>query len=147
METKIDKSKELFASVKLINNKLKFTGEVDGNKPVDIDYIAPLGDGDGYTSLELFLLSLTSCLGSSVLTFLRRMNRNVSSLEIKAKGQRKETHPTGFSVIYIDIVIGSRDVTETDMEKVIKLSEDTYCPVLSMIKGNVETLVKFNIVR
>jgi putative redox protein len=140
-----DKSKELNASVKLINDKLHFTGTVGNNDPISIDYIAPLGDDLGYTSLELLLLSLESCIGSAVLTFLRRMGKTISACEIHANGLRREEHPTGFSKIFIEIEIKSHDVTPEDMLKVIKLSEEKYCPVLSMIKGNVETEITFKI--
>jgi len=145
MDTPIDKSKKLNASIKLINSKLNFNGTVEGNTPISIDYIAPLGDNLGYTSLELLLLSLSSCLGSAVLTFLRKMNKTITSCEIHSEGTRKQEHPTGFSKILMDIQIKSTDVTETDMLKVIKLSEDTYCPVWSMIKGNVEVQVTFSV--
>jgi putative redox protein len=140
-----DKSKELNSSIKLINNKLNFIGTVEGNTPVSIDYISPLGDNMGYTSLELLLLSLTSCVGSAVLTFLRKMNKTITGCEINARGLRREEHPTGFNKILIDININSSDVTEDDMIKVIKLSEDKYCPVLSMLKGNVSVEIKFKI--
>jgi putative redox protein len=140
-----DKTKELSASVKLINNKLNFSGITEGNNPVSIDYSPPLGDNLGYTSLELFLLSLSSCVGSSVLTFLRRMNKSIVGCEILSRGIRKQEHPTGFSRILLDIRIQSNDISEDDMRKVLKLSEDTYCPVWSMIKGNVETEVTIQI--
>jgi putative redox protein len=145
MEILIDKSIELRAAVKLVNDKLRFDGLVENNEPVSIDYIAPLGDDAGYTSLELLLLSLASCIGSAVLTFLRKMKKTISGCEIKAVGFRKETHPTGFSKIIIAIVLNSPDVTVTDMAKVIKLSEDTYCPVWSMLKGNVEIEINYTI--
>jgi len=141
----IDKSKQLVASVKLVNNRLNFMGSVDGMQPVSIDYIPPIGDNLGYTSLELFLLSLTSCIGSSVLTFLRRMNKTISGCEINATGIRNENHPTGFKSIVVKIMLQSQDVSEADMKKVIALSEETYCPVISMIKGNVETIIQFEI--
>jgi putative redox protein len=145
METAIDKSKELRASVKLVNDKLRFTGLVENNNPVSIDYIAPLGDGEGYTSLELLLLSLTSCIGSAVLTFLRKMRKTISGCEIHATGLRNEVHPTGFNKIFIDISIISSDVTDNDVIKVIQLSEETYCPVWSMLKGNVAIEIKHTI--
>ena len=141
----IDKSKQLVASVKLVNNRLNFMGSVDGMQPVSIDYIPPIGDNLGYTSLELFLLSLTSCIGSSVLTFLRRMNKTITGCEINATGIRNENHPTGFKSIVVKIMLQSQDVSEADMKKVIALSEETYCPVISMIKGNVETIIQFEI--
>lgn len=142
----IDKSKELRASVKLINDKLNFSGTVYGNDPVSIDYIPPLGDNAGYTSLELLLLSLSSCIGSAVLTFLRKMRKTISGFEISAQGIRKEDHPTGFKIILLEINITSGDVSDTDVEKVLKLSEETYCPVWAMMKGNVEIRIKYNII-
>ncbi len=141
-----DKLKELNAAVTLVNNKLHFMGSVDNNEPISIDYIAPLGDDLGYTSLELLLLSLSSCLGSSMLTFLRRMHKSISNFEIKAKGIRNEEHPTGFKNIHLDIYLTSHNVTREDVQKVIALAEEKYCPVWSMIKGNtvIETTFTIN---
>jgi putative redox protein len=137
----IVKSIELTASVKLLNEKLHFEGNVEGNIPVSIDYVPPFGDNLGYTSLELLLLSLSSCIGSSVLIFLRKMRKSITGFEIITRGVRKEEHPTGFKKIFVEIKVCSNDVTSGDLIKVIKLSEETYCPVLSMLKGNVEILI------
>lgn len=142
-----DKSKELRASLKLINGRLHFTGTVEGNAPVSIDYIPPLGDDLGYTSLELLLLSLSSCLGSAMLTFLRRMNRSINGFEIHSKGLRRDEHPTGFHTIHLTIAITSPDVTEAEVKKVIALSEEKFCPVWAMIRGNATVETSFTIIR
>jgi putative redox protein len=140
-----DKSKQLSASVKLINDKLNFSGIVEGNSPISIDYIPPLGDSMGYTSLELLLLSLSSCLGSAMLLFLRRMQKTISEFEITAQGIRNDDHPTGFKNISMNIHIKSPDVSEADLEKVAGLAEEKYCPVWSMIKGNVVIKLDYTI--
>ncbi|MDM8002797.1 MAG: OsmC family protein [Bacteroidota bacterium] len=141
----MDKTKELTASLRLVNDKLNFTGNVEGNVPVSIDYTPPLGDNLGYTSLELLLLSLSSCLGSSVLTFLRRMGKTITLFEIRSKGLRRQEHPTGFSQIIMEMDIKADNLSEAEVDKVVQLSEATYCPVWSMIKGNVTVEVKYNI--
>jgi len=140
-----DKSEELIASITLVNDKLHFKSTVGENEPVSIDYIPPLGDNDGYTSLELFLLSLSSCVGSSILTFLRKMRKTITECVIHSRGLRREEHPTCFKSILLTINLKSTDTTEEDLKKVIKLSEDTYCPVWAMIKGNVEVEIQYNI--
>jgi putative redox protein len=140
-----DKSKELNSFISLVNDKLNFKGIVGDNNPVSIDYTLPLGDNLGYTSLELLLLSLSSCIGSAVLTFLRKMRKTITCFEIHTKGIRKEEHPTGFKTIFIEIEMVSSDVTDDDLIKVLKISEETYCPVWSMLKGNVEIVVKYAI--
>ena len=140
-----DKTTELTISINLLNDKLHFEGNVNGNEPISIDYVPPLGDNLGYTSLELLLLSLSSCVGSSVLIFLRKMRKTISSFSINATGIRKTEHPIGFKTITLELSIKSMDVTSDDVEKVIKLSEETYCPVWSMLKGNVEIIIKHSI--
>ena len=142
-----DKSKELTSTVKLVNDRLNFSGSVEENSPISIDYIPPLGDNLGYTSLELLLLSLSSCLGSAMLLFLRRMQKTISKFEITAKGLRNEDHPTGFKSILMTIHLKSPDVNEADLKKVIGLAEDKYCPVWSMVKGNIVINFEYKIIR
>ena len=84
-----DKSKTLTASIRLLNEKLHFEGNVSGNDPVSIDYTPPLGDNLGYTSLELFLLSLSSCVGSAILVMLRKMKKNIDFFEINSHWLQK----------------------------------------------------------
>lgn len=140
-----DKSKELTTSINLLNDKLHFEGNVNGNQPVHIDYTPPLGDNLGYTSLELFLLSLSSCIGSSALTFLRRMNKTIHVFKIESTGMRKQEHPTGFSSIKLRFIVNSPDLQDQDLDKVLKLSEEKYCPVWSMIRGNVDVSFLYEI--
>jgi putative redox protein len=140
-----DKSKELTVSIRLLNEKLHFEGNVDGNEPISIDYTPPLGDNLGYTSLELLLLSLSSCVGSAVLTFLRKMQKNITACEISANGIRREEHPTGFKTISLMIHLTSSDTTSEELIRVLKLSEETYCPVWAMLKGNVDVNVTHTI--
>ncbi len=140
-----DKSVELNSSVNLINERLHFKAMVEGNDPISIDYTPPLGDNLGYTSLELLLLSLSSCVGSAVLTFLRRMKKTITGCEINARGIRREEHPTCFKNIILTINLKSADASDEDLEKVIQLAEEKYCPVWAMLKGNVEIEIKHRI--
>ncbi|MDR3598946.1 MAG: OsmC family protein, partial [Desulfosporosinus sp.] len=111
-----------------------------------IDCLPPLGDGQGYTPLELLLISLASCSGTTVLTLLRKMRKNISGLKVNAKGIRREQPPTSFQKITLEFVINSEDVQSSEVEKAIKLTEETYCPVWTMLKNNVEVIPEFRIV-
>jgi putative redox protein len=71
------------------------------------------------------------------------MKKTITFCEIHSHGFRREEHPTGFKKVIVDLSIGSPDVTDSDMAKVIKLSEDTYCPVWSMLKGNVDIEIRY----
>ena len=144
MESPVDKSKELRGSITLINDKLQFRGDVTGNTPIMIDYIPPLGDNMGYTSLELLLLSLSSCVGSAFLVVLRKMQKTIKGFGISAVGVRKDVHPTGFKSIALEVNLQSDNTTAEEMSKVLGTIE-SICPVLSMLKGNVEITYTLNI--
>ncbi len=144
METSTEKSKELTASIILLNQKLLFEGQVAGNEPVYIDYVPPLGDNLGYTSLELLLLSLSSCVGSALLVVLRKMQKTILTFGIAATGQRKLEHPTGFKSIQLEVNVQSPDITDDMLGNAIARLEGL-CPVLDMVKGNVEIKYSFKI--
>lgn len=146
METSTDKSKELNATIYLVNQRLQFKGQVSGHEPVSIDYTPPLGDNLGYTSLELLLLSLSSCVGSALLVVLRKMQKSIIFFEIAAKGWRKQEHPTGFRSIRLDVKVQSPDITVDELKKAGELIEGL-CPVLDMVKGNVEISYSFIITK
>jgi putative redox protein len=139
-----DKSKTLTASIKLLNQKLHFEGNVDGNESISIDYTPPLGDNLGYTSLELLLLSLSSCVGSAMLVVLRKMQKQVRSFEIVSNGIRRQEHPTGFESISLEVILQSGNISHDDMAKVTHLIEGL-CPVLSMLNGNVAISYSYTI--
>ena len=139
-----DKSKELKTSIRLLNEKLHFEGKADGNGPVSIDYTPPLGDNLGYTSLELFLLSLSSCTGSAILVILRKMKKNIEFFEINSTGYRKEEHPTGFHTIGMQVNLKSDNVNSEDMTKAADLIKGV-CPVLSMLDSNIKVIIEYNI--
>jgi putative redox protein len=139
-----NKSKLLTASIRLLNEKLHFEGKADGNDPVSIDYTPPLGDNQGYTSLELFLLSLSSCTGSAILVLLRKMNKQIEHFEITSLGERKENHPTGFEKITLQIQLTSQNMDGNELEKVLEKMEGV-CPVLSMLDKSVKVIINYKI--
>ena len=133
------------ARATLVNQKLKFEGKAGDHPSIIIDYIPPLGDGEGYMPLQLLLISLASCSGSTVVTLLRKMGRDVSGLEVTASGERRDEHPLGFKTISLDFNVQSGDIIETDIQKAIQLSEQTFCPVWAMLKNNVVIKTTYSI--
>jgi putative redox protein len=75
------------------------------------------------------------------------MQKSILEFDITAKGIRNEDHPSGFRIIFMNIHLKSPDVNEADLEKVVGLAEDKYCPVWSMIKGNVVIKIDYTIIK
>ena len=133
-------------SVRLTNQKVQFSAVAKSNPAITVDYVPPLGDGQGYMPLELLLISLAACSGATVVTLLRKMKKTLSGLEIKAKGLRRDQHPTSFQQIFLAIIVKSKDTRDSDLQKAIQLSEESYCPVWAMLKNNVEVLSEYRII-
>ncbi|QHQ63391.1 OsmC family peroxiredoxin [Anaerocolumna sedimenticola] len=140
-------SEQLIVTASLMNEKVKFKGVSRSNPEIILDYNPPIGDGEGYTSLELFLISLATCSGTSIAVLLRKMRKDVSGLRINIKGDRREQHPTYFEKIHLEFNLVSKDAEDADFEKAIKLSEESFCPVWNMVKNNVEISYEYNIER
>lgn len=136
----------LEVSVDLTNEKVQFTGTARSKPAVTIDSVPPLGDGQGYLPLELLLLGLASCSGITVTSLLRKKRKSVAGLQVKARGERRETHPTAFRKIYLEFTLHTADVSDAEMQKAIKSCEETYCPVWAMLKNNVEIIAEHKII-
>jgi len=95
-----DKSKQLNSTITLVNEKLNFIGNTGANDPVSIDYTPPLGDNLGYTSLELFLRSFSSCVGSAVLVLFKQKEMPVvhaqTNIVLLPCSRYCEKRPIGF---------------------------------------------------
>lgn len=133
------------AVIILTDNKVHFQGTSRDCSVIDIDYPPPFGEGDGYTSLEIFLMSLASCSGTSVTLLLRKMGKTINGVRVHASGIRRDQHPTSFESIHLSFDITSDNLDELSVKKAISISEESFCPVWAMIKNNVAVDTEFTI--
>jgi putative redox protein len=137
---------QLEVTVNSTDQKVQCAGWSRSNPAVTFDYGPPLGEGQGYTPLESLLMSLAVCSVTSVVYLLRKMRKNIAAFKVNAKGTRREVHPTALTKIYLEFILNSPDVTDADIQKAIRLSEETYCPVWAMLKNNVEIITEYKII-
>jgi putative redox protein len=137
---------QLEVTVNSTDQKVQCTGQARSNPAITFDYRPPLGEGQGYTPLELLLMSLAVCSITTVVYLLRMMKKSVSGFKVNAKGIRRDVHPTALTKIYLEFILNSSDVKDIDIQKAIQMSEETYCPVWAMLKNNVEIITEYKIV-
>jgi len=135
-------------TVRLINQKVQFTGLSNANpeQSITFDYKPPLGDGKGYNGLELLLMSFCGCSATAIVYLLRKMGKTVSGLEVNARGIRREQPPIKFEKIFIEFILNSKDIKDADIQKAIQLAEQSVGPVWQMIKNNVEVVSDYKII-
>lgn len=136
---------ELEVSVDLINNKVQFRGSSRTNPEIRCDYFPPIGDAEGYTGLELLLMSLSVCSSTAIVYLLRKAEKDVTAFHVQARGIRNEELPKAFHTIFIHFRLTSANTDNVSFEKIMKFTESSSCPVWAMLKNNVKIVSSFAI--
>jgi len=133
-------------TLNLTNQKVHFTGVSRDNqdKPVNFDYVPPHGDGDGFKGLELLLMSFSGCVSTGIVFLLRRMGKNILAYKMNAIGIRND-QPLCLKKICFEIIIESNDITDEDIQAVLKQAGEI-SPVWLTLKNSVEVEAEYKIV-
>lgn len=135
---------ELKATVSLQGQSI-LTGKAHTGHEVRMDYIPPFGGDDGFMPLELLLVSLAGCSLHTVLFLLKKMGKSVEGLEVRATGKRRDEHPTVFTEIELQYDLKGDKLDSVSIDKAIKMSEETYCPIWAMLKNGTVLSSKYQI--
>jgi putative redox protein len=117
----------------------------DGEHTVTMDY--PLEPGQavaGLTPLKLLLASLTGCIGNTVPMLLAKRGQPVRSLQVTAKGQRRDEHPSVFTRIDVELVLHG-DLDPEVVEHCIALADEKLCPVWAMLRPATPIVTSYRI--
>ncbi len=132
---------------KLNNQKVQFTAvsRTNPTRPVTLDYVPPLGDGEGFAGLELLLVSFCGCVSTAVVALLQRTGKSLAGYEGTATGFRQE-NPLALQKIILKIQVRSADLQPEEVEKVLAVAS-SISPVWLAIKNNVEVATEYTILR
>jgi putative redox protein len=91
------------------------------------------------TPLEMLIASLAACAGNTLnLVLCRKMGAKVASIQVEAKAQRREEHPTVLTVIELVYHLRGEELAPEMIERAIRIAEDQLCPVLAMLRPGTE---------
>lgn len=136
------------STITLVDERVRFQAEAGENQPIFIDYAPPMGTGDGYNSMQLLLLSLSSCTATTLINLMReRMRCTITGMEVSAQGALREEHPKTFEKIEMRMILTSPDATEDKVKRALDAAEEKLCPVWALLKGNVAVETTFEIKR
>lgn len=125
-------------TLRLIDEKVGFDALDASHPPFRLDAPEPLGNDSGASPLQMFLESLSGCIGISVASLIRsRVRKRLDALEINTSGTLRTTYPKAFTHIRIHLDITS-DATEEEVIRVLETTEEKLCPVAYMVRGNVD---------
>mgnify|MGYP000013209854 CR=1 FL=1 len=100
---------------------------------------------DKFSPMELLLISLAGCTAIDVVEILTKMRKKIKEVKVYVEGERNEEYPRYWKKAKIKYEVFGEDVTNTDVEKAIKLSMDIYCSVAATISGKTEISYSYEV--
>ncbi|HEY3249027.1 MAG TPA: OsmC family protein [bacterium] len=114
---------------------MQFNGETDGGRIVMDTRPDHAGRGVGPTPMETVLLALLGCTGMDVAGVLRKMRAPLEGLVVSAVAERATEHPKVFTRIHLVYGAWGKGLTESQVQRAVALSRDTYCSVSAMLQS------------
>lgn len=91
------------------------------------------GDDDGSSAMELLLMSLAGCTAFDVATVMGKKKQDMTSLEVKVHGERRDEHPRIYKSLFVEYIVGGNNLDPEAVERAVQLSVDKYCSVQGML--------------
>ena len=123
-----------------------FDANVSGHH-VMMDAVAAVGGEDkGSRPKELMLAALAGCSGMDVVSLLKKMRVEFTSLNIRVEADVTEEHPKHYSKMHVIYEFGGNDLPMESLKKAIDLSQEKYCGVAWVYKQVMELTYEIRIV-
>ena len=110
---------------------------------IPFDYVAPLGENNGFAGLEALLMTFCGCVSTAIVALLMRIGKPAADYSVHAEGIRRE-QPISLSKILFHVSVSGEGISSSDMEAVLAQAE-LISPVWLAIKGNVEVETSYTI--
>ncbi len=89
----------------------------------------------GSKPIELVAVGLAGCTAFDVITVLRqKYHQKVTGYEVRVEADQADRPPQVFTAVRIHHVVTGFDIDATAVEQAIRLSEEKYCSVGSMVQ-------------
>ena len=142
----MDAIKILKVEVGKAKGKMQLTGKGHSASTVAIDYSSPLGEDNGFTPIELLMISLAGCSIHTIQYILGKSGIKVDDINVIVTGQRRmNEHPTILVRMELEYQIRGNNLSASAFEKAIKEAEERICPVWAMLDEGIEIEWKYTI--
>ncbi len=94
---------------------------------------------------QLLLQSLAGCTMMDCVLIIAKSHKKLEKFWVDVEAEEAETHPKIYTKIHLTYNFIGKDLDEATVEKAIKLSEDTYCRVHTMLKAKAEITSSYSL--
>ena len=91
------------------------------------------GQNAGFRPTTMLLAALAGCMGTSVLSILRKKQQNVTAYEIRVHGVRSEEPPMLLTEITLEHIVTGHAIQPEAIRRSIELAETKHSGVYAML--------------
>ncbi len=126
---------------------LTFQAEINGHK-VSMDAPEAGGGNDiGPSPKKLMLAALSGCTGMDVVSMLKKMRVEFDNVNIEVQGDVTDEHPKHYYQMHVIYTFTGKDLPLDKLEKVVKMSEETYCGVGALYRKAIKVTSEIVVVQ
>jgi putative redox protein len=116
----------------VLDQGMRFEAESNSGQRLVLDAAAAVGgSGGGPTPKELLPIALGGCVGMDVISILRKMQQDVTALEVIVEAETAPEHPKRYLDWKVTLHLKGNDLEPARISRAIALSKDRYCSVSS----------------
>lgn len=124
---------------------MAFRGQGASGHDVAMDASAEVGGADkAARPVETLLCSLGGCTGMDVISLLRKMRTEPTSLTVEIEDERALHYPKVITKLHLTYIVEG-SVPEENLVKAIDLSLAKYCPIARTLAGVAEITSEYRI--
>jgi putative redox protein len=123
-----------------------FLGESETGHAVVLDGAPENGGRNiGMRPMEMLLIGMGGCTSFDVVTILKKARQPIVDCVAEIEAERADEVPKVFTKIHVHFVITGNNLSETQVERAVKLSAEKYCSASIMLSKSVEITHDFEI--
>jgi len=125
---------------------VSFVGESETGHAVVLDGAPENGGRNiGMRPMEMLLIGMGACTSFDVVTILKKARQPIINCVAEISAERADEIPKVFTKIHVHFVITGNNLSETQVERAVKLSAEKYCSASIMLSKSVNITHDFEI--
>jgi putative redox protein len=125
------------ARIKLVDG-MTFLAESDTGHGIVIDAAPDIGGRNlGARPMELVLIGTASCTAIDVVHILRKARQPITDCVVDVDAERAAQDPKVFTKIHLHYVVTGKGLSQSQVERAVKLSKEKYCSATKMLEATV----------
>lgn len=117
-----------------LKGNMGFEMNLDGHKLITDASEEIGGNNLGPRPKQLLLAGLIGCTGIDVMSMLKKMRVELDDCSIEVEADSSEEHPKVYENIHLIYRFKGKNLSKTNIEKAVSLSQEKYCGVSAMLK-------------